>query len=119
MKKYIGILVVLLALSVPCLAANYHIEVLQIGRLGSFDLAVQGMQAELAKNGLVEGQNLTINRTIIDAAADASPEEKAKIGQNIKAAITKIVVSKPNLVVTIGTPATKFAKGAMIGAGIP
>lgn len=119
MKRHIGILVVLLALSVPCLAANYRIEVLQVGKLSAYDFAYDSMKSEMAKNGLVEGQNVTFNKTVIDAEAEAGTWEKVKILFKIKSAASKIADSKPNLVVTIGTAATKFGKDKIIAAGIP
>lgn len=106
-------------MSLPCWGANYRIEILQVGNVDAFDMAVSSMKAELAKNGLVEGQNLTIHKTLIDADLDAGLWQKANIFLKIKSSASKIVDAKPDLVVTIGTPATKYAKDKIIDAGIP
>lgn len=119
MKQLIYCLVLCLGMSLPCWGANYRIEILQVGNVDAFDMAVSGMKAELARNGLVEGQNLTIRKTLIDADLDAGLWDKTKIFFKIKSNASKIVESKPDLVVTIGTPATKYAKDKIISAGIP
>jgi len=105
--------------TLPCWGVNYRIEVLQVADLESFDVAVAAMKAELAQNGLVEGRNVKINRTVIEASVDASAWEKAKIFLKIGSNASRIAKSKPDLVVTIGTPATKYAKDKIIAAGIP
>ncbi|MEN6475944.1 MAG: hypothetical protein ABFD81_18160, partial [Syntrophaceae bacterium] len=107
MKKVVGILFLFLLLNLPCFAANYRIEVLQVGRVPSFDLALDALKAEMAKGGLVEGQNVTFNRTVIDADAEAGTWEKVKILFKIKSASGKIADAKPDLAITMGTAATK------------
>ncbi|MEN6475956.1 MAG: ABC transporter substrate binding protein [Syntrophaceae bacterium] len=119
MKKSLYIAIVFLFCALPCQGANYRIEILQVGNVDAFDMAVAALKAELAKNGLVEGQNLSINRTVIDADLDAGIWEKAKIFLKIKSNAARIAEAKPNLVITVGTPATKYSKDKIIGAGIP
>lgn len=103
----------------PCLAAGYRIEVLQVGKVEPFDFVYNNMKKELAQNGLIEGQNLTINRTIIDADLDAGVWDKVKILMKIRSQAARIAEAKPDLAVTIATPATKYAKDKIIAAGIP
>ena len=110
---------VFLFCSLPCQGADYRIEILQVGNVDAFDLAVASIKTELANNGLVEGQNLSINRTVIDADLDAGIWEKAKIFLKIKSHTSRITAAKPDLVITVGTPATKYSKDKIIAAGIP
>ncbi|MEN6473135.1 MAG: ABC transporter substrate binding protein [Syntrophaceae bacterium] len=119
MKKACLIATLFFICSLPCWGMNYHLEILQVGNLESFDMAVASMKAELAQNGLVEGRNLKINRTIIEASVNASAWEKAKIFLKIGSNASRIAKAKPDLVVTVGTPATKYSKDKIIAAGIP
>jgi len=119
MKKACLIAMMFLFYSLPCWGLDYHLEILQVGNLESFDVAVAAMKAELAQNGLVEGRNLKINRTVIEASVDAGAWEKAKIYLKISSHASRIAKAKPDLVVTIGTPATKYSKDKIIAAGIP
>lgn len=119
MKKTIYLVLVFLFCALPCQGAGYRIEILQVGNVDAFDMAVAAIKAELAKNGLVEGQNLSINRTVIDADAEAGLWEKAKIFLKIKSNASRIADAKPDLVITVGTPATKYSKDKIIAAGIP
>ncbi len=117
MKK-LGLLIIFTVFfSQPCLA--FKIEVLQVGNISAFDDAYKGFVDELAKNGIAEGKNLTIQRTIIDAQADAGLWKKMVILLKIKSAASDIVSAKPDLVMTISTPATKYSMDKIIGAGIP
>ncbi|HOJ13539.1 MAG TPA: ABC transporter substrate-binding protein [Deltaproteobacteria bacterium] len=98
---------------------TYYIEVLQVSKINPFDMAYQGFIDELAKNAIVKGKNLTIHRHVIDADADASIWKKVSILMQIKSKASEIVDKKPDLVLTIGTPATKYSKDKFIAAGIP
>jgi putative ABC transport system substrate-binding protein len=75
---------------------------------------------ELEKNGIVEGKNLTVNRTAIDFDVEkAGIWKKMGVLMRIKKEASRIVDAKPDLVLTIGTPATKYAEDKIITAGIP
>ncbi len=117
MKKLVILFAALMFLTVPCFA--YHIEVLQVTKVQAFDDTYNGFLEELAKNGIVEGKNLTVKRHIIDASADAGIWKKIVILMKIKSAASDIVKAKPDLVMTISTPATKYSMDKVIGAGIP
>ena len=93
-------------------------RVLQVSNIGP-STTIPGFLEELGRNGIVEGQNLTVNRQIIDAAADANLWKKVGILLRIKSAASRIVDAKPDLVLTISTPATKYSMDKIIGAGIP
>ncbi|MFA5653587.1 MAG: ABC transporter substrate-binding protein [Desulfomonilia bacterium] len=117
MRKVWSIPLLVLLLISPCHA--YRIEVLQVSNIGPFDDAYRGFVEELGRSGIVEGQNLTINRQIIEASADANLWKKVGILLKIKSATSRIVDAKPDLVITVGTPATKYSMDKIMGAGIP
>ena len=99
---------------------TFTIEVLQVTKIEPFDNAYQGFMQELSAAGLVEGQNLKVNRRIIDFDVEKGGLWK-KVGVlfEIKSAASKIVEARPDLVLTVGTPATKYAKDKIVAAGIP
>jgi putative ABC transport system substrate-binding protein len=99
---------------------NYRIEVLQVTDIGPFQNAYTDFLKELEKNGIVQGKNLTVKRTIIDFDVEKAGLWK-KIGLlfRIRSEASRIVDEKPDLALTIGTPATKYAKDKIIAAGIP
>ena len=122
-EVFFGVCFLLLVfLSVPCFAAekNYRIDVLQVTNIPVFQTCYSSFFKELAKNGIVQGKNLTIKRTIIDFDIENGGLWK-KIGvlMRIKSEASRIADEKPDLVLTIGTPATKYAKDKIISAGIP
>ena len=120
MKRYLLFVVVFLMFGMPvCAQDSYRIEVLQVSKINPFDWAYEGFVEELARNGIVQGQNLVINRRIIDADADAGLWKKVGILMKIKGAVSDIIASKPDLVLTISSPATKYSKDKLISAGIP
>lgn len=115
----LGVLSVIILAS-PCRAETvYSVEILQVGNLLSFDQLCQSTVKGLEKHGFVEGKNLRVRRTVIDADAEAGLWEKVKILMKIKNAAGDIVSRKPDLVVTIGTPATQHSKDKILKAGIP
>lgn len=123
MKKYCFILIFLVlftGVSLPCFSQDFRVEVLQVTDIEPFDKAYNGFLQELEKNGLVQGQNLTVNRRIIDFDVEKGGLWK-KVGvlMRIKKEASAMVDARPDLVLTIGTPATKYAKDKIIGAGIP
>ncbi len=123
MKNYLrGFLVVLALsfLSLPCQAANYRIEFLQVAKIDAFQLTYENFLGELAKNGIVEGKNLKVNRVILDYNTEkAGFFDKVGLLFKIKGEGSRIAAAKPDLAVTIGTPATKYARDKITAAGIP
>lgn len=119
-KIAFNIAVIMLLFCFPVLAKDtYRIEVLQVSKINPFDWSYEGFLEGLAKNGIVKGKNLTINRRIIDADADAGIWKKVGILMKIKSEASDMVASKPDLVLTISTPATKYSKDKIISSGIP
>lgn len=111
---------IIILISIPVVAKDsYHIEVLQVSKINPVDWTYEGFIDGLAKNGIVKGQNLVINRHIIDADADAGIWKKVSILMKIKSMASDIVATKPDLVLTLSTPATKYGKDKFIAAGIP
>lgn len=98
----------------------YRIEALQVTRIDPFDQAYRGFIAELARNGIIEGKNLTIKRRFVDFDVEQGGLwKKINVLMSIKSQASEIVTAKPDLVLTIGTPATKYGKDKIIAAGIP
>jgi putative tryptophan/tyrosine transport system substrate-binding protein len=104
----------------PAQEKTYRIEVLQITDLILFQQAYDGFIRELARNGLVQGKNLAVKRTIIDYDIN-NPTlwKKAKALWRIRREASRIAKEKPDLVLTVGTPVTRYAKDKIIAAGIP
>lgn len=59
-------------------------------------------------NGLIESQNLTINRTNIDADLNAGLWDKIKVLLKIRSHAAPITGVKPELAMAIATPATTY-----------
>ncbi|MBN2297273.1 MAG: hypothetical protein JXM72_01695 [Deltaproteobacteria bacterium] len=120
MNRIILAVLISIVFFTPCYGQTpYKVEVLQVGNLAAFDDLYEEMVRELERNGLARGTSLQINRTVIDADAEAGLWEKVKILFRIKSAAGEIIDKRPDLVVTIGTPATKYSKDKIIKAGIP
>jgi putative ABC transport system substrate-binding protein len=120
MNRFVLATALLLMCFTPVTAKDsFRIEVLQVSKINPFDWSYEGFVEELARNGIVKGQNLVINRRIIDADAEASIWKKVGILMEIKGAASDIIDAKPDLVLTISTPATKHSMDKFIKAGIP
>lgn len=120
--KFTMSMIAFLLIAMPGFAEEktYRIEVFQVAAVAPFDTIYNTFVKDLEKNGLVKGKNLTINRTVIDFDVEKAGLWK-KIGllMRIKSEASRIAGTKPDLVLTIGTPATKYGKDAIISAGIP
>ncbi len=125
MKKLcllIVFLVCISALSQTAFAADkmYRIETLQVTNIDPFDKSYKSFMNELARNGIVEGKNLKVNRRVIDFDVEKGGLWK-KVGvlMSIRSHASEMAAAKPDLALTIGTPATKYAKDKIVSAGIP
>jgi len=108
--------------SLPCSAqdTSYRIEVLQVTNIEPFQKSYEGFLKALEEGGIVKDKNLTVNRTIIDFDVEkAGLWKKVGVLLRIRSEANRIVEARPDLVLTIGTPATKYAKDKITGAGIP
>ena len=113
---------ILVVLSFPCLGQEktYRIETLQVTAIEPFQNSYDGFVKELEENGLVRGKNLEVKRTIIDFDVEkAGLWKKVLVLFRIKKEASRIADARPDLVLTIGTPATKYAKDKITDAGIP
>ncbi|HQI01720.1 MAG TPA: ABC transporter substrate binding protein [Deltaproteobacteria bacterium] len=125
MKKTVYLIVILIAVlglrsACPAQERTYRIEVLQITDFIAFQQAYDGFIRELARSGLVQGKNLTVKRTIIDYdVVNPTIWKKAKALWRIRSEASRIASEKPDLVLTVGTPVTRYAKDKIIAAGIP
>lgn len=119
MNKSVVMFTVAFSLLVSSVCSAFHVEVLQVGDITLFQQCYDGFLDELAKNDIIKGKNLTINRHIIEAQADAGLWKKVGILMRIRRIASDIVQAKPDLVLTIGTPATKYGKEKIIQNGIP
>jgi len=74
----------------------------------------------LKNEGFVQGKNLKVNRVIIDYNVEGGGFlDKMGVLFKIKSEASRIASAKPDLAVTIGTPATKYARDKITSAGIP
>jgi putative tryptophan/tyrosine transport system substrate-binding protein len=125
MKKILAFTVVLVAfslLSIPGFAEEkvYKIEVLQVAKIDAFQITYDGFIDTLKKDGLVLGKNLKVNRVILDYNIEGGGfMDKVSLLFKIKSEGSRIASAKPDLAVTIGTPATKYARDKITAAGIP
>lgn len=119
---YAGILLVIALIASPCLAEEkvYKIEVLQVAKIDAFQIAYNGFLDVLRNNGFAPGKNLKINRVILDYNVEGGGFlDKMGILFKIRDEASRIADAKPDLAITIGTPATKYARDKITGAGIP
>lgn len=124
-----------LALSACCLSAlafeplppetmddsrTFNIEVLQVTDIEPYQEALNGFMASLKASEIVAGKNLVMNRVKIDFDIEKGGFwSKLGVVLRIRQEAQRIVAAKPDLVLTIGTPATKYARGMMVDAHIP
>jgi putative ABC transport system substrate-binding protein len=109
-------------LCIPGLAQekNYRVEVLQITNFEELQMVYDGFLKELEKSGISKGRNLTVNRTMIDFDIEnSSLAKRINVYLSIRKEASRIAKEKPDLVLTMGTPVTKYAKDKIIAAGIP
>ena len=126
MKKSIlifGCVFFLLAgLNMNCLAEEKKIklEVVQVTNIDPYQKSYLAFVKELARNGFVQGKNLEIRRKIVGFDMEkATMWSKIGVLMQLKSEAMRIADVKPDLVLTIGTPATKFTKDTIIAAGVP
>ncbi|HNY64405.1 MAG TPA: ABC transporter substrate binding protein [Deltaproteobacteria bacterium] len=98
----------------------YRVEVLQITDLLLYTMAYEGFVKGLEQEGLVRGKNLVVKRTVIPFdIRKPSLLNRLRGVWRIRQEASRIAGEKPDLVLTIGAPVTKYAKSRIIGAGIP
>ncbi|MRW89572.1 hypothetical protein GJ699_06210 [Duganella sp. FT80W] len=98
----------------------FRVEVLQVTDIEPYRDALTGFIASLRASGLVEGKNLNVHQAVIDFDVENGGFwSKLGVLLRIRQEAGRIVEARPDLVLTIGTPATKYARGMMADAHIP
>ncbi|WP_332852350.1 ABC transporter substrate-binding protein [Duganella sp. S19_KUP01_CR8] len=101
-------------------ARVFKVEILQVTDIEPYQQAYTGFLKSLQDSGLVEGKNLSINRVAIDFDVEKGGFwNRLGVLLRIRQETSRIVTTKPDLVLTIGTPATKYARGMLVDAHIP
>lgn len=114
--------IIVVAAGIPSFAQDktYRVEILQVTDIEPFQNSYDSFVKELENAGIVQGQNLQIKRTIIDFDVEkAGLWKKVMVLLRLKKEASRIAQARPDLVLTIGTPATKYTKDKIIEAGIP
>lgn len=98
----------------------YHVAVLQVTDIEPYQQSLDGFLKALRDNGLVAGKNLQVDRVKIDFDLERGGFwDRFVTLLRIREAANKFAQAKPDLVLTIGTPATKYARGILEDAHIP
>lgn len=133
MKTVVGLLAsVLLAYSAPGSALEmlsarvmdaprtYKIDVLQVTDIAPYQESLDGFLKTLRENGIVQGENLVVHRVKIDYDVENGGFwDRMAVLRRIKDEAETIVKNRPDLVLTIGTPATKYARNILEAGRIP
>ena len=99
---------------------TYRIEVLQVTDIEPYQQALDGFLKVLRDNGIAAGRNLTVNRVKIDFDVEKGGFwDRFRVLLRIRDEAQRIAHARPNLVLTIGTPATRYARGILDDAHIP
>ncbi len=120
--SFICVFFLITGLPLPCLAQEktYKVEVLQITAIEELQEVYDGFLKELEKSGFIQGKNLAVKRTIIDFDLEnPTLTKRINVYFRIKSEASRIIKEKPDLVLTMGTPVTKYSKDKIIAAGIP
>jgi putative ABC transport system substrate-binding protein len=100
--------------------ATYRVGVIQVADIEPYQQSFDGFQKALADNGLVRNRNLNVERIKIDFDLEnAGFWDRFVTLLRIREAANHFVQAKADLVLTIGTPATKYAKTILEDAHIP
>ncbi|NEX59532.1 ABC transporter substrate-binding protein [Noviherbaspirillum galbum] len=135
MKRHRLISSLLLAFLLPALSARsmeelnpdsmdvgkvYRIEVLQVTDIEPYQESLDGFLGALEAQGFVQGRNLVVNRAKIDFDVEkAGFWSRLGVMLRIREEAQRIAAAKPDLALTIGTPATKHARGILEEARVP
>ncbi len=99
---------------------TFRVEVLQVTDIEPYQEAMDGFMSALRSNDIVAGKNLELNRVKIDFDVEKGGFwSRLGVLMRIRQEAARIVNAHPDLVLTIGTPATKYARGMLAEAHIP
>ncbi|HYD95006.1 MAG TPA: ABC transporter substrate binding protein [Noviherbaspirillum sp.] len=99
---------------------TFRIDVLQVTDIEPYQQALDGFLSTLGQNGIEQGKNLLLNRVKIDFDIEKGGFwDKVGVMLRVRQEAARIAESKPDLVLTIGTPATRYARAILEDARIP
>ncbi|MDO8654333.1 MAG: ABC transporter substrate binding protein [Undibacterium sp.] len=99
---------------------TFKIEVLQVTDIEPYQQSLDGFLKTLQDNEIVQGKNLQINRVKIDFDVEKGGFwDKFGVLLRIRHEAERITRAKPDLVLTIGSTATKYSRAILDDAHIP
>lgn len=99
---------------------TFKVEVLQVTDIEPYQQSLDGFLKTLQENEIVQGKNLQINRVKIDFDVEKGGIwDKLGVLLRIRHEAERITRNKPDLVLTIGSTATKYARAILEDAHIP
>lgn len=99
---------------------EFKVEVLQVTDIEPFQEAYAGFIDALRANQIELGRNLRVNRVKVDFDVERGGFwSKVGVVMRIRQEAQRIAAAKPDLVLAIGTPATKYARGILEDAKVP
>jgi putative ABC transport system substrate-binding protein len=99
---------------------TYRIEVLQVTDIGPYQNAYEGFLKTLQDNDLLPGKNLVVNRVKIESDSERGGFwNRLWVYFKVRSEAQRIARAKPDLVLTIGTAATKHARYPLDEEHIP
>ncbi|MRV74704.1 hypothetical protein GJ700_23615 [Duganella sp. FT92W] len=99
---------------------EYRVEVLQVTDIEPYQEAYNGFLETLKEQGIAAGKNLKVNRVKVDFDIERGGFWN-RVGalMKVRQEAVRMAAVKPDLVLTIGTPATKYARGILEDAKVP
>lgn len=98
----------------------FRIEVLQVTDIEPYQKSLDGFMQALRDSGIAPGKNLIVNRVKIDFDVEKGGFwDRLGVLLRIREEALRIASVRPDLVLTIGTPATKYARVILDEAHIP
>jgi putative tryptophan/tyrosine transport system substrate-binding protein len=98
----------------------YRLEVLQVTDIEPYQQALDGFLATLERHGLQQGKNLIMHRAKIDFDIEkAGFWSKLGVVYRVRQEAQRMAAAKPDLVLTLGTPATRYARPILEEARVP
>jgi putative ABC transport system substrate-binding protein len=99
---------------------TFRLEVLQVTDIEPYQQALDGFLKSLHDAGLDAGVNLAVHRTRIDFDVENGGFwDRVGVLFRIRTEAQRIATAKPDLVLTIGTPATRYARNILDDAHVP
>lgn len=99
---------------------EFKIEVLQVTDIEPYQEAYAGFIDALRASQIEMGRNLRVNRVKVDFDIERGGFwSKVGVVMRIRQEARRIAAAKPDLVLAIGTPATKYARGILEDAKVP